>query len=150
MFLLFFCVFLLTEDTLSQPVPQGSCDFVLSPQLTMLCLKNSPPNKATLKRTHTHARTGVHTHTRTLQHKHIVNRYSISLSFPLLPLSLCATTQTSLKLKHYNLKVLPLKIFFFLPLVGACMTSLDTRMCSLPHISVHVNICRHIILCMHS
>lgn len=47
------CLFLFTVETLSQSVPKNSCDFVRSPQLTMLHLKNSSLNKATLTRTHT-------------------------------------------------------------------------------------------------
>lgn len=96
---------------------------------------------------HTHMHARACTHTRTLQHKHIVNRYSISLSFPLLPLSLCATTQTSLKLKHYNLKVLPLKIFFFSP---SCWSMHDkfrhtnvqspSHFCACKHLSAHYSL----------
>lgn len=54
------CLFLFTVETLSQPVPKSSCDFVWQPQLTMLPLKNSSLNKATLAGTH---QTSTHTHT---------------------------------------------------------------------------------------
>lgn len=40
-----------TVETLSQP--KNSCDFIWLPQLTMLPLKNSSQNKATLTSTHT-------------------------------------------------------------------------------------------------
>lgn len=46
------CLFLFTVETLSQPVPKSSCDFVWRPQLTMLPLKNSSLNKATLASVH--------------------------------------------------------------------------------------------------
>lgn len=53
------CVALFTVETLSQP--KSSCDFIWLPQLTMLPLKNSSQNKATLTstQTHTHHITGL-------------------------------------------------------------------------------------------
>lgn len=59
-----FCLFLFTVETLSQPVPKSSCDFVWQPQLTMLPLKNSSLNNATLTSTH---ETSTHKHTHTMQ-----------------------------------------------------------------------------------
>lgn len=49
------CVALFTVETLSQP--KSSCDFIWLPQLTMLPLKNSSQNKATLTSTQTHTHT---------------------------------------------------------------------------------------------
>lgn len=48
------CLVPFTVETLSQPLPKSSCDFIWLPQLTMLLLKNSFQNKATLSTTHIH------------------------------------------------------------------------------------------------
>lgn len=60
------CLFHFTVETLSQPIPKSSCDFVWSPQLTMLPLKNSSLHKATLTSTH---QTSKHTHNANRPHQ---------------------------------------------------------------------------------
>lgn len=120
--------FLFTVETLSQPIPNSACDFVWSPQLTMLQFKNSSLNKATLTNTHTRL---VHTQRKLLYHFSVVlTRTSLWCHYEKL-------------FKYYNLKVLSLDFFLL-----EHPFSLNTKICSLTYIYVHVNMCLHIILYM--
>lgn len=57
--LLFFFSLSFHSGNIESVVPKSSCDFLCSPQLTMLPLKNSSLNKATLTSTHTYTHTNL-------------------------------------------------------------------------------------------